>query len=86
MLFNRGILTSEAAVQYLSAAQPEVTDPFLLTGMREAVTRIQQAISNNQKIAIYGDYDVDGVTATVLLVECIRRNWGISLRVYSKPF
>ncbi len=76
VLFNRGILSSEAAVHYLSAAQPEVTDPFLLTGMREAVNRIQQAISTNQKIAIYGDYDVDGVTATVLLVECIRRIGG----------
>ena len=70
--YNRGILSSEEAARYLSAAQPEITDPFLLKGMHEAVARIQQAISNNQKIAIYGDYDVDGVTATVLLVECIR--------------
>jgi single-stranded-DNA-specific exonuclease len=76
VLFNRGIMSSEAAVCYLSAAQPEITDPFLLKGMREAVNRIQQAIGNNQKIAIYGDYDVDGVTATVLLVECIRRIGG----------
>jgi single-stranded-DNA-specific exonuclease len=72
VLFNRGITSSEAAVNYLSAARPEVTDPLMLTGMRDAVARIQQAIDNNQKIAIYGDYDVDGVTATVLLVECIR--------------
>jgi single-stranded-DNA-specific exonuclease len=71
VLFNRGIITIDAAVSYLSAARPEITDPFLLKGMREAVARIQQAVSTNQKIAIYGDYDVDGVTATVLLVECI---------------
>jgi single-stranded-DNA-specific exonuclease len=76
VLFNRGIQSSEAAARYLSAARPDITDPFLLKGMREAVTRIQQAISSNQKIAIYGDYDVDGVTATVLLVECIRRIGG----------
>jgi single-stranded-DNA-specific exonuclease len=72
ILFNRGIHSSEDAVGYLSAACPQVTDPFILRGMSEAVKRIQQAIENNQKIAIYGDYDVDGVTATVLLVECIR--------------
>jgi single-stranded-DNA-specific exonuclease len=72
VLFNRGIQTSDEAVRYLSAAQPEISDPFLLMGMAEAVARIQQAIENNQKVAIYGDYDVDGVTSTVLLVECIR--------------
>ncbi len=72
VLYNRGILTSDQAVNYLSAARPENTDPFLLKGMAEAVARIRQAIDNNQHIAIYGDYDVDGVTATVLLVECIR--------------
>jgi single-stranded-DNA-specific exonuclease len=71
VLFNRGIQTSDEAVEFLSAARPKSNDPFLLHGMKEAVARIQQAIKNNQKIAIYGDYDVDGVTATVLLVECI---------------
>lgn len=72
VLFNRGIQTSDEAVLYLSAAQPEISDPFLLKGMAEAVARIRQAIEYNQKVAIYGDYDVDGVTATVLLVEVIR--------------
>jgi single-stranded-DNA-specific exonuclease len=76
VLFNRGIQTSDEAVRYLSAAQPENSDPFLLKGMAEAVARIRQAIENNQKVAIYGDYDVDGVTATVLLVECIRKIGG----------
>jgi single-stranded-DNA-specific exonuclease len=76
VLFNRGIQTSDEAVRYLSAAQPENSDPFLLKGMAEAVARIRQAIENNQKVAIYGDYDVDGVTATVLLVECIREIGG----------
>ncbi|MBN2256713.1 MAG: single-stranded-DNA-specific exonuclease RecJ [Anaerolineaceae bacterium] len=72
LLYNRGVKDRQDAIQFLSAANPDITDPFMLKGMTEAVDRINQAISENQKIAIYGDYDVDGVTATVLLVECIR--------------
>jgi single-stranded-DNA-specific exonuclease len=72
VLYNRGVYNSQAAIQYLAAIKPAVTDPFLLTGMSDAVERIQQAIAGNQKIAVYGDYDVDGVTATVLLMECFR--------------
>jgi single-stranded-DNA-specific exonuclease len=43
-----------------------------MTGMRKAVERIRYAIQHNEPIAIYGDYDVDGVTATALLVEALR--------------
>jgi single-stranded-DNA-specific exonuclease len=86
VLFNRGIRTNEAAAGYLSAARPVITDPFKLNGMSDAVMRIRQAIEKNQKIAIYGDYDVDGVTATVLLVECIRCIGGSALEYIPNRF
>jgi single-stranded-DNA-specific exonuclease len=72
ILFNRGYSTHELARQYLKAEKPAVTSPDDLSGIPEAVTRIQRAITNNETIAIYGDYDVDGVTATALLIQYLR--------------
>ncbi len=71
ILFNRGYATDTEARAYLNAKPNIVYDPILMTGMRTAVDRIQFAIKNNEPIAIYGDYDVDGVTATALLVEAL---------------
>lgn len=56
--------------------RPEIShfhDPFCLSGMQNAVDRILKAIENDEKIIIHGDYDVDGVTSTVLLVRYLRR-------------
>ncbi|MFN8383297.1 MAG: single-stranded-DNA-specific exonuclease RecJ [Anaerolineales bacterium] len=72
ILFNRGYATDAEARAYLNAKPNINYDPFQMTGMREAVDRIQLAIKNNEPIAIYGDYDVDGVTATALLVETLK--------------
>lgn len=72
ILFNRGYATDADARAYLNAKPNFNTDPFQMTGMREAVDRIQLAIKNHEPIAIYGDYDVDGVTATALLVETLK--------------
>ena len=71
ILFNRGYPTEAEARAYLNAKPDFDPDPFQMTGMREAVDRIQTAIQNNEPIAIYGDYDVDGVTSTALLVETL---------------
>jgi single-stranded-DNA-specific exonuclease len=71
LLYNRGITSLESAKTYLQAAVPLDSDPFLLKGMAESVDRISLALSQNQKIIIYGDYDVDGVTATALLYEAL---------------
>jgi single-stranded-DNA-specific exonuclease len=71
ILFNRGYATEAEARAYLNARADFNTDPFQMTGMREAVDRIQVAIQNHEPIAIYGDYDVDGVTSTALLVETL---------------
>jgi single-stranded-DNA-specific exonuclease len=71
ILFNRGYATEAEARAYLNARADFNTDPFQMTGMREAVDRIEVAIQNHEPIAIYGDYDVDGVTSTALLVETL---------------
>lgn len=71
ILFNRGYATDAEARAYLNAKPNVNYDPFQMTGMRAAVDRIQFAIANHEPIAIYGDYDVDGVTATALLVETL---------------
>ena len=69
ILFNRGYATEPEARAYLNAKPDFDTDPFQMTGMRTAVDRIRSALKNNESIAVYGDYDVDGVTATALLVQ-----------------
>ena len=73
ILFNRGHATHTAARRYLEARPPEETDPFILRGIPEAAERIEHALRANQRIAIYGDYDVDGVTATALLTLYLAR-------------
>ena len=71
ILFNRGIVTDADARAFLKAQPNFNNDPFQFTGMQLAVDRISRAINENEPIAIYGDYDVDGVTATALMVEAL---------------
>ena len=69
LLFNRGYATDADARAFLKAEPNFNTDPFQLTGMSAAADRIRYALNHQEPIAIYGDYDVDGVTATALLVQ-----------------
>jgi single-stranded-DNA-specific exonuclease len=71
VLFNRGIATAAAAETFLNPPAPD-SDPYLLTDMAAAVGRIRRAVAERERIVIYGDYDVDGVTASVLMVETLR--------------
>lgn len=71
ILVNRGYTTREAAESFLNAAPLNDSNPFIMKGMSKAVNRIIRAIQSKERIAIYGDYDVDGVTATALLVEML---------------
>ncbi len=73
ILFNRGYATDADARAFLNGKPNFNTDPFQMIGVRTAVERIQYAIQHNEPIAIYGDYDVDGVTATALLVETLQK-------------
>ena len=81
ILFNRGMGTDAEARAFLKAEPNSNTDPFQLIGMQDAVDRIQHALDHNEPIAVYGDYDVDGVTATALLVEALQ-GFGADVRGY----
>ena len=67
LLISRGYDTPEKVVEFLNPSPEHLHEPYLLKGMREAVDRIQRAIAGSEKIMIWGDYDVDGTTGTVLL-------------------
>jgi single-stranded-DNA-specific exonuclease len=73
ILFNRGYDTEAAARTFLRADAPFDTDPFSMKGMGAAIERIHCALEQNEAIVVYGDYDVDGVTATALLVETLTK-------------
>ncbi|MEP1086436.1 MAG: single-stranded-DNA-specific exonuclease RecJ [Algoriphagus sp.] len=67
MLINRGVESFEQAKSYFRPSLVQLHDPFLMKDMREAVDRIQAAIAGEEKIMVYGDYDVDGTTAVALM-------------------
>ena len=68
LLYNRGV-KSEEIDPFLSADRRLEGNPFLLPDILRAVSRVYKAVLAHEKIAVYGDFDVDGVTATVILVE-----------------
>lgn len=67
LLVNRGIVDKKDIEIFLAPTRSDFHDPFLMPDMKEAVDRIEQAIHKNEKIIIYGDYDVDGVTSITVL-------------------
>jgi single-stranded-DNA-specific exonuclease len=71
IVFNRGFASDAEARAFLRAEPNSNTDPFQMIGMGATVDRICYALQHNEPIAIYGDYDVDGVTATALLVQAL---------------
>jgi single-stranded-DNA-specific exonuclease len=71
VLYNRGQDTAEKARVFLQGGDAALHNPFHMHGMTQAVARIRQAIKNHEKIAIYGDFDADGVTSTALLIQAI---------------
>ncbi|MBM6715154.1 single-stranded-DNA-specific exonuclease RecJ [Gemmiger formicilis] len=78
VLAARGIHTPEAA-RHLLDGRDELSDPFLIKDMDKAVSRIQRAVEEGEPIVIFGDYDVDGVSATAILFECLS-NQGAQVR------
>ena len=63
LLIDRGINDYEGAKLFFRPEERHLHDPFLMAGMEQAVLRIEAAIAANEKILVYGDYDVDGTTA-----------------------
>jgi len=82
VLINRGVENEAEAELFLKSGLFDLPSPYLLKGMNKAVERIKTAIEKKEKIAIYGDYDVDGVTATALLYTFLN-NLGISVTYYN---
>lgn len=72
VLVNRGISDRAAATRFLSPSLTDVNNPFQLKGMEEAVSRLCAARERGETVCVYGDYDVDGVTATALLIHFFR--------------
>jgi single-stranded-DNA-specific exonuclease len=67
LLIERDVRTYDAAKQFFRTTREHLHDPFLMKGMQRAVDRIQQAILNQERILIYGDYDVDGTTSVAVV-------------------
>ncbi len=76
LLVCRGIASAADAAAFFSPAMEQLHDPFAMLGMDAAVERLQRAASNADPVLIYGDYDVDGTTATVLLKTALERMGG----------
>ena len=76
VLAARGLADPAAAGRFLAAKLTDLPDPFAMKGMERAVERIALALARNERIACYGDYDVDGVTSTVLLSGLLRAAGG----------
>ncbi len=77
LLVARGITTADAAFAFLNPDTAQLHDPLLMLGMATAVARIEQAIAAREPVLLYGDYDVDGTTAVVLLKTAIEMLGGI---------
>ena len=71
ILTERNINSVEQAKKFLYPSLSDLGDPFLMSGMKEAVDRIN-AVSPEEVIVVYGDYDVDGISATTILTKCLR--------------
>ncbi|QYO67560.1 single-stranded-DNA-specific exonuclease RecJ [Leptolyngbya sp. 7M] len=72
LLISRGFSSAEEAFQFLNPSIEQMHDPYRLTGMRQAVARLMKAREHGEKVLVWGDYDVDGTTGTVLLRRVFR--------------
>jgi len=72
ILINRGLKTSTEISSFLNPSLSQLTDPFGIDGMQRAVERISAAAKTGEKVLVHGDYDVDGLTATAILVRALR--------------
>jgi len=72
LLWNRGVRNNVDAVKYFSSGPDDFLDPLELPDMAPAVDRISKAVDGNETIGVFGDFDVDGLTGTAILIRMIR--------------
>lgn len=81
ILINRGITEEKQVDKFLNPTRKDFYDPFLLLDMEKAVERILKAINNKEKVIIYGDYDVDGITSITVLKKFLQER-GLTVEYY----
>jgi single-stranded-DNA-specific exonuclease len=72
LLITRGFADEESAQKFLKPSKEQINNPSLLLGMNDAVRRVLRAVENGEKILVYGDYDVDGTTGTVVMRKALQ--------------
>lgn len=83
LLAIRGISSYDSAKFFFRPSMNDLLDPFLMKGMDLAVARIEKAVAGNEKIMVYGDYDVDGTTAVAVVYSFLKKNYpGINISFY----
>ena len=81
ILVKRNITTEEEIKQFLAPTRNDFHDPFLITDMQKSVERIIQAIENQERVEIYGDYDVDGITSITVLKSFLKDRCDLMITV-----
>jgi single-stranded-DNA-specific exonuclease len=81
VLWNRGFTDVESARDFLEPSLDQLHDPRRMLGMDAAVDRVERALARRERIVVHGDYDVDGLTSTYLVVTALRR-WGADARSF----
>jgi len=81
ILVNRGITSVRQADDFLNVSFQQLLDPFLFADMRKAVQRIKQALRRKEKVMIFGDYDVDGITSVAILSNTLKKS-GLDIQHY----
>jgi len=81
LLANRGMPDTASAMDFMKSSLSSCHDPFLLKDMAKAVSRIKDAISRSEKILVYGDYDVDGITSVTIVYTALKK-LGASVESY----
>jgi len=71
LLATRGISDEDSAIRFLNPSLTNLYSPYLMTGMKAAVDRLDAAIESKEPLLIYGDYDVDGTSAVVVLKTAV---------------
>jgi len=81
VLWSRGLSAKEDVLSFLSVDRSKLHDPMQMADMDKAVLRVKQAIADGERVAVFGDYDVDGITSSALLSDYLK-NHGLSCSVY----